>query len=99
MPLGSLQDAATSPVPDGEGCVAWSRWRWTSSSSGGCAGGHITRQEKSARKRSAGNPHAPFEVAGAGNGLMVRLLRHSQRKRRAPARSHLLVPRLPSTLP
>ena len=98
MPLGSLQDAATSPVPDGEGCVAWSRWRWTSSSSGGCAVGHITRQE-SARKRSAGNPPAPFEVAGAGNGPMVRLLRHSQRKRRAPARSHLLVPRLPSTLP
>ena len=30
---------------------------------------------------------------------MVRLLRHSQRKRRAPARSHLPVPRLPSTLP
>ena len=30
---------------------------------------------------------------------MVRLVRHSQRKRRTPARSHLLVPRLPSTLP
>ena len=67
--------------------------------SGGHTVGHITRAVKSAGKRSAGNPHAPFEVAGAGNGSMVRLLRHSQRKRRAPARSHLPVLRLPSTLP
>ena len=99
MPLGSLQDAATSTVPDGEGCTARSRWCWTVSSSGGCAGGRITRRGKSARKPLAGNPHERFDVAGAGNGLMVGLLRHSQRKRRAPARSHLLVPRLPSTLP
>ena len=99
MPLGSLQDAATSTLPDGEGCVAWSRWRWTWSSSGGCVVGRITRRGKSARKPLAGNPHERFDVAGAGNGLMVGLLRHSQRKRRAPARSHLLVPRLPSTLP
>jgi len=38
---------------------------------------------------SAGNPHATFEVAGAGNQLTVWLLRHSQRKRRAPARLNL----------
>ena len=67
MPLGSLQDAATSTLPDGEGCVAWSRWRWTWSSSGGCAVGRITRRGKSARKPLAGNPHERFEVAGAGN--------------------------------
>ena len=27
MPIGSLQDAATSPLLAGEGCVAWSWWR------------------------------------------------------------------------
>ena len=68
MPLGSLQDAATSTLPDGEGCVARSRWRWTPSSSGGRAVGRITRRGKSARKPLAGNPHERFEVAGAGNG-------------------------------
>ena len=71
MPLGSLQDAATSTLPDGEGCVAWSRWRWTWSSSGGCVVGRITRRGKSARKPLAGNPHERFEVAGAGNGPVV----------------------------
>ena len=71
MPFSSLQEAATSPVPDGEGCVAWSRWRWTWSSSGGCVVGRITRRGKSARKPLAGNPHERFEVAGAGNGPVV----------------------------
>ena len=28
-----------------------------------------------------GNLHAPFDVAGNGNQLTVRLVRHSQRKR------------------
>jgi hypothetical protein len=38
---------------------------------------------------SAGNPHAGCDVAGAGNGFTVRLLRHSQRKRGATARLDL----------
>jgi hypothetical protein len=38
---------------------------------------------------SAGNLHAPFDVAGDGNQLTVRLVRHSQRKRRATDRSNL----------
>ena len=59
----------------------------------------MTLDAKSAGKRSAGNPHAPFEAAGVGIGPMVQLMRHSQRKRGTPTRSHLLVPRLPSTLP
>ena len=38
---------------------------------------------------SAGNPHAGCDVAGAGNGFTVWLLRHSQRKRGATARLNL----------
>jgi hypothetical protein len=38
---------------------------------------------------SAGNPHAGCDVAGAGNGFTVWLLRHSQRKRGATARPDL----------
>ena len=34
--------------------------------------GRITSDAKSAGKRSAGNLHAPFEVAGVGNGPVVR---------------------------
>src|SRR5467141_257182 len=41
---------------------------------------------KQAGERSAGNPHATFDEAGNGNQLTVRLLRHSQRKRRETAR-------------
>src|SRR5260370_800298 len=44
---------------------------------------------KRAGERSAGNLHAPFDVAGDGNQLTVRLVRHSQRKRRATDRSNL----------
>src|SRR5260370_16213917 len=44
---------------------------------------------KRAGERSAGNLHAPFDVAGNGNQLTVRLVRHSQRKRRATDRSDL----------
>jgi hypothetical protein len=36
-----------------------------------------------------GNLHAPFDVAGNGNQLTVRLVRHSQRKRRVNDRSNL----------
>ena len=45
--------------------------------------GHITLGTKQTGKPSAGNPHAGFDVAGAGDGLTVRLVRHSQRKRGA----------------
>ena len=44
--------------------------------------------------RSAGKPHAACDVAGAGNGLTVRLVRHSHRKRGETDR-----PRLRSTAP
>lgn len=46
------------------------------------ATGHISLGAKSARERSAGNPHAAFEEAGAGDGVMVMLVRHSQGKPR-----------------
>ncbi len=51
--------------------------------------GHITLDRKRAGKPIAGNRHDGFEVAGTGNQLTVWLLRHSQRKRGAPARPHL----------
>src|SRR6516162_6677504 len=44
---------------------------------------------KRAGERSAGNLHAPFDVAGDGNQLTVRLVRHSQRKRGATDRPNL----------
>jgi len=44
---------------------------------------------KLAGERSAGNPLATFEVAGAGNGLTVRLVRHFQRKRGETDRPNL----------
>src|SRR5215831_13146713 len=44
-------------------------------------GHHITLDVKCAGARSAGNPHATCDEAGAGNRLTVRLVRHSQRKR------------------
>ena len=43
--------------------------------------GPITLEAKPSGKRSAGKPHAAFDVAGAGNGLTVWLVRHSRRKR------------------
>ena len=43
--------------------------------------GHISLGAKRTGKRSAGKPPAPFDVAGAGNGHTVGLVRHSQRKR------------------
>ena len=57
--------------------------------------GHITLRGKCAGARSAGNPRAACDVAGAGNGLTVRLVRHSQRKRGETDRP----PRLRSTAP
>jgi len=43
--------------------------------------GQISLGAKRTGKRSAGKPPAPFDVAGAGNGGTVGLVRHSQRKR------------------
>src|SRR5271168_3634762 len=51
--------------------------------------GHITLGTKQTGAPSAGNPHAGCDVAGAGDGFTVWLLRHSQRKRGAMARLDL----------
>ena len=51
--------------------------------------GPITLDVKCAGARSAGNPHATCDVAGAGNQFTVRLVRHSQRKRGATDRADL----------
>jgi hypothetical protein len=51
--------------------------------------GHINFEMKQAGKPSAKNPHAGFDVAGAGDRLTVRLVRHSQRKRGAMDRPDL----------
>src|ERR1700688_2577697 len=51
--------------------------------------GHITLGTNQTGAPSAGNPHAGCDVAGAGNGFTVWLLRHSQRKRGAIARLDL----------
>ena len=51
--------------------------------------GLITLDTKQAGKPSAGKQHAGFDAAGAGNQLTVRIMRHSQRKRRDPARLNL----------
>ena len=59
-----------------------------------CVFGHDALDAKCAGARSAGNPHAACEEAGAGNGLTVWLVRHSQRKRGATDR-----PRLRGTAP
>ena len=54
----------------GFGWKRWSRRRLNQVDveSGPSAIGPITLGEKCAGKRSAGNPHAAFDVAGAGNG-------------------------------
>src|ERR1700683_3774942 len=51
--------------------------------------GPINLGTKQTGALSAGNPHAGCDVAGAGNGFTVWLLRHSQRKRGAIARLDL----------
>src|SRR5271169_1688386 len=50
---------------------------------------HINLGTKQTGAPSAGNLHAGCDVAGAGNGFTVWLLRHSQRKRGATARLDL----------
>jgi hypothetical protein len=62
--------------------------------------GLITLDMNCAGARSAGNPHATCDVAGAGNGFTVRLVRHSQRKRGANKIGLTFgIPRQSSTLP
>src|SRR5260370_5838501 len=51
--------------------------------------GLITLDVNCAGARSAGNPLATCDVAGAGNQLTVRIVRHSQRKRGATDRPNL----------
>src|ERR1700721_505031 len=51
--------------------------------------GHINLGTKQTGAPSAGNPHAGCDVAGAGKGFTVWLLRHSQRKRGETARPDL----------
>src|SRR5258708_21293291 len=51
--------------------------------------GPITLDTKQTGAPSGGNPHGGCDVAGAGNGFTVWLLRHSQRKRGATARPDL----------
>jgi hypothetical protein len=53
--------------------------------------GPINLGTKQTGAPSAGNPHAGCDVAGAGNGFTVWLLRHSQRKRGATARLNLRI--------
>ena len=48
--------------------------------------GPITLGEKCAGKRSAGNPHAAFEVAGTGNGATARPMRARRGKPRIQTR-------------
>src|SRR5258708_8011485 len=49
----------------------------------------INLSAKRAGERSAGNLHAPFDVAGDGKHLTGRLVRHSQRKTGTPDRADL----------
>src|ERR1035438_9449692 len=51
--------------------------------------GPINLDTKQTGAPSAANPHAGCDVAGAGNGFTVLLLRHSQRKRGGTARLNL----------
>jgi hypothetical protein len=57
--------------------------------SGSSATGLINLDMKETGKPSAGDLHAGFDAAGAGNQLTVWLMRHSQRKRRATDRPNL----------
>ena len=61
--------------------------------------GLINLDVKCVGARSAGNPHAACDAAGAGNGFTVRLVRHSQRKRGEQIGHTYGIPRQPSTLP
>ena len=60
-----------------------------SSESGSSTIGYITLGTKQTGAPSAGNLHAGCDVAGAGDGFTVWLVRHSQRKRGETARLDL----------
>ena len=61
--------------------------------------GPINLGTKPTGARSAVNPHAACEEAGAGNGMMERRVRHRQPKGTATDGSSCTLPRQPSTLP
>ena len=61
--------------------------------------GPITLGVKRTGKRGAGNPHAPFDVAGAGDGPTANPKRARSWKRRIQPRGAYGVPRQSSTLP
>jgi transposase InsO family protein len=61
--------------------------------------GRITLGAKQAGKRSAGNPHAPFDEAGAGNVAMVELWTHRSIEREWLETLYLLRARQFPTLP
>ena len=71
--------------------IQWSQPSWNETIHPTCIGWRNERRVgvKQIRKPNAGNLHAGFDEAGTGNQVTVRLLRHSQRKRRATARPHL----------
>ena len=59
--------------------------------------GPITRGMKQAGKRSAGNPHAAFDVAGAGNVTMVAGLRSTTKVMELPPVPNVRAPALDPT--
>ena len=61
--------------------------------------GPITLHMQQAGKRSAGKPHAAFDVAGAGNVTMVELCTHRAIERARLETLHLKCARQLSTLP
>ena len=60
--------------------------------------GPITRGMKQAGKRSAGKPHAAFDVAGAGNVTMVAGLRSTTKVMELPPAPTVRAPALDPTL-
>ena len=59
--------------------------------------GPITRGMKQAGKRSAGKPHAAFDVAGAGNVTMVAGLRSTTKVMELPPAPTVRAPALDPT--
>ncbi len=69
---------------------------WRTSISRGYAGRDLeSRKKKAVGEPYEGKPHVRFEVAGDGNQDMVKVLRHSQRKRRATS----CLPYIPGAIP
>jgi len=59
--------------------------------------GLITLEKKSTGKRSAGNPHAPFDEAGAGNVTMAAGLRATVKAVKFPPEPKVRAPVLDPT--